>query len=83
MSTVIIEPCPYNDAAIALSEAIKYCTNLLELKLVDCVIKETGAKALTNSIQGCMSLRSIDLSYNSLYFHDELQSFEQLTEFII
>ena len=66
MNKVIIEPCPYNDAAIALSNAIKYCINLLELKLVACGIKETGAKALINSIQGCMSLKNIDLSYSSL-----------------
>ena len=82
-SKLVIKPSLYDDAAIELSKAIIYCTNLLELKLVDCGIKETGAEALTNSIQGCMSLRSIDLSYNSFYFCDELQSSEQLTEIII
>ena len=83
MNKAAIEPSPYNNAAIALSKTIKYCTKLLELKLVGCGIKQTGAIALTNSIQECISLKFVDLSYNCIYFRDELQSLEQLTEFIL
>ena len=54
----------YNDAAVALSRALPFCSNLQELKLRDCGIKQTGAKALASSILKCGLLISVDLSRN-------------------
>ena len=59
-----LDPNPYNDAAIALSKALSFCSNLQELKLSDYGIKETGANALASSIRKCGSLKSADLSHN-------------------
>ena len=79
----------YNEAAIALSNAISFCSNLQELKLTDCGIKQTGAKALALSIQNCGSLISVDLSKNcfSAVLKEEVfanfRKLEQLLEFKI
>ena len=59
-----LDPSPYNDAALVLSNTLPLCCNLQELKLTDCGIKQTGAKALTSSILKCGSLISVDLSQN-------------------
>ena len=55
----------YDDAAIALAMVLPFCYNLRELKLTNCGIRQTGAKAFTFSIFECASLISVDLSYNS------------------
>ena len=83
-----MEPSPYNEAAITLSHAIAFCPNLQELKLRDCGIKQTGAKALVISILRCRSLISVDLSQNGFsQIHKEvlckLKKFKQLMEFKI
>ena len=78
----------YNEAAIGLSNALTFCSNLQELKLTDCGIKQSGAKALASSILECGSLISVDLSHNSFSAVREevLTNFrkcEQLLEFKI
>ena len=84
-----LESSSYNEAAIALSNAISFCSNLQELKLTDCGIKQTGAKALALLIQNCASLISIDLSLNcfsAVLKEEELTNYrkpEELLEFEI
>jgi len=79
----------HNQAAIALSEAIVSCSNIQELKLVDCGIKQAEIKLMVSAVLKCSSLISVNLSDNDMLksiskdLFAKIKTSDQLLELII
>ena len=54
------------DAAKALAEGLKHCTNLQTLNLYNNSIGDDGAKALAEGLKHCTNLQTLNLSLNSI-----------------
>ena len=54
------------NAAKALAEGLKHCTNLQTLDLKSKSIGDDGAKALAEGLKHCTSLQTLNLRYNSI-----------------
>ena len=55
-----------SSGAKCVAAAVTFCEGLKEMKLSNCEIKDSGAKALFDEIAQSRSLQSLDLSRNPL-----------------